>query len=237
MITIIAFKWRRQEQGHFLPHVCNYTAEHVNRWARMLRRNLTIPHKLLCITDDAAGITECATLPLWDLSPHGGCWHRLKLFDPSALPVPVSASIGDRYGWLDLDCVVIGNVDHIFGRPEPVVLNRYIHGKKPGQHYNGALCIMDRGAAPHVWNLYHKAPDEAAALMAKLNGRRWLVGSDQAWMTTTLGPDVATVGPECGVYEKNVIGNRLPADARLVFFSGARDPSMDQAEWVKGHYR
>ena len=239
MITLLAIKWRRQSTGHRLPSAIEeYTPEHVNRWCRMLRANLTIPHRLLCITDDPADIHECPTLPIWELEEAGGCFHRLRLFDTDSLPLEVSAAIGDRFGWLDLDCVITGNVDHIFGRTEPVVLNRYIHNKRPGQLFNGALCIMDRNAASEVWRSYASARKEAAAYAARLNEANYMVGSDQLWISL-MAPWAATVGPESGIREAGLLKRRPPdKDARLVLFSGARDPSnLSRFEWARGYWK
>jgi hypothetical protein len=239
MITLLALKWRRQSTGHQLPSAIEeYTPEHVNRWCRMLRANLTIPHKFLCITDDPADIHECPTLPLWELEEAGGCFHRLRLFDTDALPSEIASSLGDRFGWLDLDCVVTGNVDHIFSRTEPVVMNARQHESKPAQLFNGALCLMDRDTAPEVWRSYATARKEAAAYAARLNEANYMVGSDQLWISL-MAPWAATVGYQDGIREAGLLRRRAPdAGARMVLFSGARDPSnLSRFGWAREYWK
>src|SRR3546814_2656301 len=50
MITIIFWLWR-QEKTRTL-----YTASHVNIAAAMVRRNLSMPHRIACVTDMPEGI-------------------------------------------------------------------------------------------------------------------------------------------------------------------------------------
>jgi hypothetical protein len=63
----------------------------VNRIARAIKRNArAVPVRVVCVTDDPSGITECDTHPLWDdcskLRNASGahlpsCYRRLKLYD------------------------------------------------------------------------------------------------------------------------------------------------------------
>ena len=226
MITVVSWKWARPNHGHRLAHVCDYTAEHVNVWSRMVRRNLTIPHRIVCVTDDPVGITECDTYPCPPIALGGGCYHRLWEYSPG-----FSRCAGKRFLRMDLDCVITGNIDHIAGRAEPFVINRYIYPDKEGQYYNGALVLMDTGARAQVWNDFHpiRTPQRVKA-------NRYTVGSDQAWTAIKLGPGEATFGPEHGIYEAKKIGKRLPGNASIVFFSGARDPSERRWPWVMEHW-
>lgn len=41
-----------------------YTFKHVNALHRAISRNLTIPHRFVCLTDRHKGI-ECETMPVW----------------------------------------------------------------------------------------------------------------------------------------------------------------------------
>lgn len=227
--TICTWKWTRPTHGHQLPHVCDYSAEHVNTWARMVRRHATAGHRIVCITDDPAGITECETVPMpAPVHPGGGCFHRLWEFSEDARTV-----LGDRFCRMDLDCVITGNIDHIVGAAEDFRINRYLYHDKPLQYYNGALLAMDTGARRQVWERFRPA---SVHHVKTANRKRLVIGSDQAWISMRLGPDEATFGPETGVYEAAVIGSTLPADACIVFFSGARDPSERAFDWVDRFY-
>jgi hypothetical protein len=67
-----------------------------------------------------------------------------------------------------------------------------------------------------------------------------LVGSDQAWIQIVLGPEEVTFGPEHGVYDySNLQDHQLPANACVVLFPGAKDPSIlrQQVPWIDQHWR
>lgn len=225
MLTIACFKWNRPKTGYQLPAVCDYTADHVNTLGRMLERHLTIPYEFVAITDDPTGI-ECRTIPLWDDYRHlGGCYTRLKVFDKDF------DLLGDRFALIDLDVVITGNCDHIFGIDADFAIHAYDYPDRPNQRYNGALIVMDRGARPQVWDEFSEATP------ALMSDDRTRIGSDQKWISTVLGPGETRLGPADGVFEALPIRGYLPSKAAMVFFSGKRDPSQRQYPWVKEHYR
>ncbi|MBR6026493.1 MAG: hypothetical protein IK065_02715 [Neisseriaceae bacterium] len=90
-----------------------YGAEYVNRLYQMVRKNLTIPFQMICLTDDANGIDKSIQcfpipqLPLPDGLPERG-WKKLTTFS------------SDLYGlsgnvlFLDVDLVIIDNIDCFF---------------------------------------------------------------------------------------------------------------------------
>lgn len=218
-------KWARPSTGYQLPSVCGYTAGHVNTLGRMLKRHLTIPYEFVCITDDPVGI-ECRTIPLWDKCRDlGGCFNRLWAFSQDF------ALLGDRFALVDLDVVITGNCDHIFGIGDDFAMHEYDYPERPHQHYNGSLVIMDRGARRQVWDRFDPAttPQE----IAKDNTR---IGSDQKWISTVLGAGERKLGPEQGVHEALKVGGSLPSNAAMVFFSGPRDPTQREHGWVRQHY-
>lgn len=64
-LTFVCFKWRPVRTGFQLPSVCQYTAKHVNVLARMFARHLSVPHRVVCITDQTKGFASpfCARGP------------------------------------------------------------------------------------------------------------------------------------------------------------------------------
>jgi hypothetical protein len=238
VIAVVCWKWRRIPTGHQLPHVCDYTPDHVHTLQRMVARHTTVPHRFLCVTDDPCGL-ECETLPLWDTLEAGGCYHRLRMFDPDF------DAFGERWTSIDLDCVVTGNIDHLLRPDADFAIHRYAYGGRPLQHYNGGLITMTRGARPQVWEQFHA--QESTALMRRRNDLGVLIGSDQAWISHVLGPGERTFGPSDGVHEMLGLQRRqnrtvqdpmrLHWDTRLVMWSGPRDPSQSDLPWVKEHYR
>ena len=93
-----------------------YGPEYVNRLYGMLLRNLTGPFRLVCFTDDIAGIrseVQCQPIPALNLppdTPERG-WTKL---------VSYRKGFGGLDGdvlFLDLDVVVVGSLDELFTFP------------------------------------------------------------------------------------------------------------------------
>ena len=242
MITIACWKWKRIPTGHQLPNVCDYTADHVNTLQGMLERNLTIDHRFVCITDEPEGI-HGETIPIWELYEAGGCYHRLRAFGEG-----MGDLLGPRFAWIDLDCVITGNVDHLFGIDNDFAINRYPYEGRPFQFYNGGLVVMDAGCRKLVWELFD--PRESPARVAQLNAQKKVIGTDQAWISLVLGDGERTFDKRDGVYEAMTLDRMIrkrrrtdiqhaepPEDAAIVFFSGPRDPSRGGLPWVRRYYR
>lgn len=79
-----------------------YDHRWVNRLSRMVRENLTIPHRFVCLTDDASGL-QCNTKTL----PAGlqGWYAKLSLFRPRLFDGPVL--------YLDLDVLITGSMNFV----------------------------------------------------------------------------------------------------------------------------
>lgn len=231
MLSICTFKWGSK-----------YSVEHVLKLGRMLRRNLTIPFEYVLITDgdpDTAGLPGAPdrVLPLWTEKADAKlCGVRLHAFHPDMRDL-----IGPRFAWVDLDVVITGNVDHIFGRTESFVALATPQGPL---WYNGSLIMMDAGAFPEVDSTW--TPEAYAALPARYAAEGMQHGgqSDEGWMTAVLGPGKATVGPAEGVrYFKHIKHEtKLPKGTCMVVMNGRRfDPSMKswqhQCPWIVQHWR
>lgn len=241
MLTVCTFKWT--DPNYRWNHLFTYGAEHVNRLYRGVRRHLTFPHRFVCITDDPGGIDPgVEVVPLWDdLRWMGGCYTRLRAFAPD-----MAGTLGPRFVWMDLDCVVVGDLDPLFSRPEPIVLWRHGVGHTP---YCGSMVMMDAGARSQVWEWFD--PERSPADAARF------VGTDQAWIAHCLGPDEATWRRRDGVYSRTQVPQRtmvsgrarrllgaepgaLPSGARVVFWHGPFDPSLPEVQsrypWVTQHW-
>lgn len=236
-----AFKWR----DSFI-----YGPEHVDRLARAVRENLRMDYRFVVVTDHPAeAFTEpMDVVPLWsDLREMGRCYTRLKCFDPAICDV-----LGDRLVWLDLDCVVLGDLTPIFMRAEPFVIwgfdARDTYRRQNA--YCGSMVMMDAGALPHVWDSFDPATSP------RLAAAQGLVGSDQAWIEYLLGPDMPTWTSRDGVYSlrghfapyrlPGRAGRRgkfiePPANSRIVFLHGNVDASMTSVQqsyrWIGENWR
>lgn len=227
MLRICTWLWKQNGYRK------QFTAEHVNTLRRMVRRNLTLPHEFVCITDMPEGLDAgIRTLPLqqvpavqWD-EHRPNCFKRLWLFSDAARFL-----VGSRIINMDLDCVITGNLDAPFSRPEDFVIWRDVqHGRVRGSVYNGSLWMLTAGSRRQVWEQFR---GEASRETFRKNR-----GSDQAWISAVL-PNEATFGPEDGVYSYRWEARRkLPKNAAIVLFHGKPDPwEAMHLEWVREHYR
>jgi len=218
-ITIVTFLWRPTgtwRQG--------YTAQHVNTLCQALKENLTIPHRVVCVTDMPKGI-KCETISLWKepvvpnvMRNKPNCYKRLRLFAPD-----IEKVIGaKRFASIDLDCIITKNVDSIFDCKEDFrILKGY------ASPYNGSLMIMDAGARAKLWNEFDpKTTPNKANRVKKPNGKKYY-GSDQAVISYLLPFEPTfSLGPETGIYQytSHIKYSVVPKDARMVFFAGRMKP-------------
>lgn len=229
-LTVLTWLWS-QPGGR-----ASYTAHHVNIWADMVRRHLTIPHRLACVTDMPTGISADVDIidpprdfvdvriPTWgEEKPQ--CLRRLSMFRPDAAGI-----FGRRFVNMDMDCVIGGSLDPLFSRTEGIVLYRSPSGDiENPRPYNGSMTLMTAGARPDVFERF----SPAGAVEA---GKRY-AGSDQAWVSHVLGHGEAVWDENDGVVWW---GRRMHvAEPRLMFFPGYPKPwdIADQDEWIAKHYR
>lgn len=216
MLSIVCWKWHRP------GYRSTFTGEHVNAMARMCRRHYRPDVRVICVTNDPAGIDLSVeivpdTADFSDVpSPHGGnnptCYRRLRMWHPDA-----ARWFGQRFVSLDLDMVLTADVKPVWDRPEDVVLYRDPY--RPTQ-YNGSMVLITAGARPDVWSAFdpNRSPQIARGA--------GFMGSDQAWLSLRL-PGEKTWGPEDGVYSfrKDIERTgKLPGDARIVVMHGRTDP-------------
>lgn len=89
-----------------------FGAEYVNRLYKMVEKNLTIPHRFVCFTDNPNGIMEGVEIrPLPELNDDGlpeKAWKKLGLFTDKLSDLEGEAL------FLDLDVIVKDNIDCFF---------------------------------------------------------------------------------------------------------------------------
>lgn len=224
-LLVMTWLWR-QEGGRV-----EFTAEHVNIWAAMVRRHCSLDIEIACVTDLAQGIDPSIRI----ITPPGfhddlktsrwrggrpSCYRRLAMFSPDAADLFGA----DRFVSMDLDCVIGGSIDSILDRPEDFVI---CGPSQAGARwiYNGSMMLMDAGARRCVYDDFTPEGAEAASLR--------FVGSDQAWIAYALGNGEATWTPDHGVVRWN--GDR---SGPLMFFPGNIKPWDCIADrFVGEHYR
>lgn len=164
-----------------------------------------------------------------------GCFARLRMFDP-IWQERQGLKDGDPLVCLDLDNIITRSIGTLFNRPESFVILRGANTKNPCP-FNGSVMMLRVGSHPKVWSdfsveasrriHYHKFPDDQSWLHHKIhNAAGW------------------QCGPKSGIYafQKHEWGGKdcivLPPEARIVCFSGRRDPSQFlHVPWVQDHWR
>lgn len=178
MLKILTWLWEKPGSR------TTYTAEHVNLWAAMLKRHLTIPYTLACVTDMPEGIDADIEIipppnefvgletPTWK-NDKPNCFRRLSMFRPDAAEI-----FGERFVSMDLDCTIGANIDALFDRDDDFIMYKGTSFDRP---YNGSLLMMNAGARPQVYLDFNEEN-------AIKSGQKY-VGSDQAWIAYCLGPN------------------------------------------------
>ena len=225
MITFVLWKWKGRNP------TAVYRPEYVNAMAGMLHRYCSLDKRIVCVTDDASGVTGCATHQLWDdlsgLRNASGqhlpsCYRRLKIFDPGTLR-GMGVREGDRVVSIDLDAVLTNAIDSLFLRPE-----RYMGWHVPGTRhetvYNGSMFMFTAGDLEHVWRDFNPLRSPTQALVAGY------MGSDQGYLSHKLVREPWASGWTAGrdgvlSFVRDVGRKRVkPMSGRVVFFAGRRKP-------------
>lgn len=228
MLTIVGFLWR--------DPLCaaKYEPEQANIWARMIDRNLKIPHRFVLMTDypDADYDPLIEPVKLWDDwrdlrhpnwvdgGPH--CYLRLKAFSEEVRPI-----FGDRFVVTDLDILVKDDLTPLFDRPEDfVILHRpNFNPLRERNKYQGGMWMMTTGARKRVWDDFRGLESIADAAE--------FMGTDQAWIRYKLGPNEAGWTVSDGILkfgdvksDQNHGGYEKypPKNTRLIFFLGGDQP-------------
>jgi hypothetical protein len=214
-----------------------FNHDHVRILRNMVARNLSIPHRFVCVTDDEIDDIETVKLD-WSKHVPGTVFIRLMQHRRDYADI-----IGaDRVLNLDLDMVVVGSLDHIASRPEPSVWFRNPNFPSPKRaFYQSSFQLFTPGAHPELYEDFD--PKETP------NWVNWRFGgAEQAWISERLPWDLPYIDHREGIYGAGRIGDwnsdqtcNLPDNACLITFPGNR--MCDQPEvmakfpWIEEHYR
>jgi hypothetical protein len=152
----------------------------------MLARRLELEHRIVCVTDDAAGLDaaiEAIPIPARH-SDSPRCRRRMRQFDREWI-----STIGDRILAIDLDVVLVGDITPLIDRPDPLVCWRVGYAGV----FSGSIVLMDAGVLDPLWRAFDADPDGYPR-------RAWPggVGSDQAMLNFYLSRPRRRSGRPCG---------------------------------------
>lgn len=230
--ALVLWCWKGRGRNPWKGRI-HYGPQLVNQQARAIRRNMSKPFELICVTDYPAHEFD-SSIRIVDADEHfgqfadmGKCFRRLKAFDPSMKDL-----FAPRFAWLDLDMVVVRDLAPLFDHPFD--LRCWKSNSLAGQPLNGSIVQMDAGAYAHIWRDFD--PDKTPAA-ARMEGFR---GSDQAVIAYALrGKEIPFWTWQDGVLylARNCQRDRVPEIARVIFSPGGAkvtDPVVQyRYPWLK----
>lgn len=231
-LAVSCFYWRdpsRDGRGYTFDH------DHVRILRNMVARNLMVPHRFVCVTDDK--IDDIETIPLdWTKHIPGTVYVRLMQHRPDYADL-IKA---DRVLSLDIDMVIVGNIDHIVARTEDIVLWHNPNYPQPGRaFYQSSVQLFTPGARPQLWSDF-----DTVETPKWVNHR--FGGAEQAWISERLNWTEAYFDHRDGIYGAGRlggtgIGTELPANACIVSVPGARAPWQVEVQekhpWIRSHWK
>ncbi|TGG95265.1 glycosyltransferase [Natronospirillum operosum] len=218
-VNILCMKWGTK-----------YGPDYVNTLYNMVARNITLPFRFVCLTDDTTGLKdEVEALPFpktgyeafdnrEDWTMRSGAWLKLATF---AKPLH---DLKGKALFIDLDVVIVGNIDDFFTHPgEFLVIKEWDKKDVTG---NTSVYRFDIGAHQDAIDHFRDNPDKA----------RQGVRNEQEYITQYLHRQ-GKLGywPEawCRSFKRHCVHKGLkawrvppeiPHDARIIVFHGLPNP-------------
>lgn len=157
-----------------------YGPEFVNRLYGMVKKNLTLPFRFICLTDNATGIRE--EVETFPIEPHlRGWWPKIQYFKSSLFDIegPILA--------LDLDILIVNNIDCFFEyKPTQFCMKPDFPGKGYGG-FTTSVMRFNAGKHSHIYEnfdinkldvfIHNGEPGFASG------GRKKKYWGDQIWVT------------------------------------------------------
>lgn len=217
-VNVLCIKWGAK-----------YGPEYVNRLRAMVARNLSRPHRFVCLTDHAEGIDagiEVKAIPetgfadfdqrqAWTFA-HG--WLKLTSFKN-----PLYDLVGPTL-FIDLDVVIVASIDCFFDEPgQFLVIKEWDKRDETG---NTSVYRYEIGA--HADALEHLKQNKTAALASVRNEQEYITGFLARQGKLKYWPAGWCVSFKRHCLRKGPLGwflpARIPPGAKIVAFHGKPNP-------------
>lgn len=119
-----------------------YTADWVDKLQRGVQRNLTIPHRFVCLSDCPV---NCERIEL-DTGDYG-FWSKMQLFKPGVLTGPTL--------YIDLDTVICNNIDQVVERIQEQQFVMWVEADK---NIHSSALMYWQGDHSYLWNTFISKP-------------------------------------------------------------------------------
>ena len=119
-----------------------YDATWVTKLKNSVDRNLTLPHRFICLSDCDV---KCDRIPLD--TDGDGFWAKLQLFKPNLFNGPVL--------YLDLDTVICSNINEII---KSVMNEKFVMWLEADKQIHSSAMMWWQGDYSYLWDLYLSQP-------------------------------------------------------------------------------
>lgn len=211
-----------------------YSADYVNKLHSMVERHLSLPHRFVCLTDDATGINpqvECKDLLEESLD---GWWNKLSIFKEKVY------DLSGPTVFIDLDVVITGSIDFLFeDKPDEVFIG-VADFLFPDRTFNSSVFRFNIGEHQEIHDRFNKELTREPDGTYISSDRKLFVG-DQDWITYCLYPNGDHTKH---VYQKDrIISYKKLAryvginkENRIVVFHGNPNPHEADEGWIKKYW-
>ena len=137
-----------------------YGREYVERLRNMIRRHLTVPHEIACLTDDQHPIEGVRTIYQPNAQYQKGWWHKVHMFDPN-LPLK------GRILYFDLDVVIHNNIDKLARINPNNFMGIHDFNRKfyaSWKYLNSSVMAWNHGSESYIWEKFKADPKDAQRL-------------------------------------------------------------------------
>lgn len=201
-----------------------FPAKYVNRLYGMVSRNLNLPFRFVCFTENKSGIrdeVEIQALPRLDLppnSPERG-WKKLTVFKKNF------GGLSGSTLFLDLDVVIVGSLDKFFTQNGEFII---AHDKKNPNKIEGNSSVFrfEIGQYPEILEYFESNPElvknEVRHEQAYLSREVYKLGKLEYW------PDEWVPSFKyscCPSWIKSWLkAPFIPKNAKVIIFHGLPNP-------------
>jgi len=226
-----------------------FSASYVNKLYNMVKLNLTIPYRFICLTDDQKGlIPDIDIITLKQDFEY--CWTKIELFRPG------NFSDDDLCLFLDLDVVITGNLDDLVTfQPEKMFVGLYDwYSSRRNPHYNSSVMRFHGNSQTYLFSsLLAKQEDRTIKWGREFDAylgsddkvvlwegeKRY--GSDQEWISSYVYPQKEIIKhsfPNKWIRSYKKHGRKyLPNKCRIMVFHGFPKPHEVNNDYVKEHWQ
>lgn len=218
-VNIICMKWGDK-----------FSAEYVNKLYAMVKRNITLPFRFVCFTEDNNGIhpdVEIQPLPELNIPeniPERG-WRKLSVFAKDF------GGLSGKTLFLDLDVVIVDNIDDFFNVPGDFLIAHDKH-KPTKMEGNSSVFRFEIGKHTDVLEYFeanfNTVKNEVRHEQAYLSKQIHKIGKLQFWQDSWVPSFKYRCAPSW--IKSWFEAPSIPKDAKIILFHGLPNPP----EAIKG---